>query len=46
MKPKQKAPQDIDSYIAGFPKDAQAKLEKLRATIHKAAPGVQEKIRV
>ena len=37
-------PQDIDAYIAGFPEDVQAKLEKLRATIHQAAPGVQEKI--
>ena len=37
-------PQDIDAYIAGFPEDVQAKLEKLRVTIHQAAPGVQEKI--
>jgi uncharacterized protein YdhG (YjbR/CyaY superfamily) len=37
-------PQDIDAYIAGFPEDVQAKLEKLRATIHQAAPGAQEKI--
>ena len=37
-------PQDIDAYIAGFPEDVQAKLEKLRATIHQAAPRAQEKI--
>ena len=39
-----KSPEDIDEYIAGFPQDVQVKLEKLRATIHQSAPGVQEKI--
>jgi uncharacterized protein YdhG (YjbR/CyaY superfamily) len=34
----------IDQYIARYPKDVQAKLEKIRLTIHKAAPEAQEKI--
>ena len=37
-------PQDIDEYISRFPKDVQAKLEKLRATIREAAPEAKEKI--
>jgi uncharacterized protein YdhG (YjbR/CyaY superfamily) len=36
--------QNIDSYIASFPKDIQETLEILRATIHKAAPDAIEKI--
>src|SRR5262245_57409998 len=44
MKSKQTAPKDIDEYIAGFPKDVQAILKKIRATIRKAAPGAAEKI--
>ncbi len=32
----------IDSYIAGFPPDVQVVLQKVRATIHKAAPDAQE----
>jgi uncharacterized protein YdhG (YjbR/CyaY superfamily) len=39
-----KPPKDIDEYIAGFPKDVQVKLEKLRAVIHQASPGIREKI--
>lgn len=42
--PEKKAPQNIDEYIAGFPEDVQIKLEKLRETIHQAAPEAQEKI--
>ena len=38
------SPQNIDEYIARFPEDVQAKLEKLRATIHQVAPNTQEKI--
>lgn len=38
------APQDIDAYIAGFPKDVQEVLEKIRRTIRKAAPDAEEKI--
>jgi uncharacterized protein YdhG (YjbR/CyaY superfamily) len=41
---RQTAPKDIDEYIAGFPSDVQELLEKLRRTIRKAAPGVEEKI--
>ena len=35
-------PQDIDEYIASFPKDIQEILEKLRTTIRKAAPDAEE----
>ncbi len=34
----------IDKYIAGFPKHIQELLQKLRATISKAAPGAEETI--
>lgn len=44
MKTNQVAPQNIDEYIAGFPPDIQAILEKIRLTIKKAAPAAQEKI--
>ena len=37
-------PKDIDEYIASFPEDVQEILEKLRATIRKAAPDAEEKI--
>ncbi len=33
---------DIDRYIAGFPPDAAFILERLRETVHKAAPGATE----
>ena len=36
--------QNIDEYIAGFPKQVQEILEKLRNTIRKAAPGSEETI--
>lgn len=36
--------QNINEYIAGFPKPVQEILEKLRATIRKAAPGAEETI--
>jgi uncharacterized protein YdhG (YjbR/CyaY superfamily) len=35
----------LDAYIAGFPDDVQAILQKVRTTIRKAAPGAQEAIR-
>jgi uncharacterized protein YdhG (YjbR/CyaY superfamily) len=35
---------DIDEYISGFPEDIQEILEKVRATISKAAPAAEEKI--
>jgi uncharacterized protein YdhG (YjbR/CyaY superfamily) len=44
MKTKQAAPQSIDEYIAGFPKDVKAILEKVRVTIRKAAPEAHETI--
>ncbi len=43
MKPKN-APQNIDEYIAGFPKDVQKILTRIRATIRKTAPGAEEAI--
>ena len=36
--------QNINEYIAGFPKQVQEILEKLRDTIRKAAPGAEETI--
>ncbi len=45
MKPDQTQPTTIDEYIAGFPPDVQAILEKVRATIRKAAPGAGETIK-
>lgn len=36
---------NIDEYIAGFPKDIQRILKKIRATIKKAAPKAEEAIR-
>ncbi len=35
----------IDEYIAGFPKDVQGILQKIRATIAKAAPDAEEAIK-
>ncbi|HEY9364716.1 MAG TPA: DUF1801 domain-containing protein, partial [Chitinophagaceae bacterium] len=35
---------EIDSYIAGFPKDTQNLLQQLRETIMKAAPDAEELI--
>ena len=37
-------PGTIDEYIAAFPRDVQALLERIRTTIHGAAPGAQETI--
>lgn len=34
----------IDAYIASYPSDVQAILQKVRATIAKAAPGAEQKI--
>jgi uncharacterized protein YdhG (YjbR/CyaY superfamily) len=44
MKSSQKAPRNIDEYIAGFPPEAQEILEKIRLTIRKAAPRAEEAI--
>lgn len=41
--PKQKSTsKEIDAYIASFPKDVQAILEKIRKTIRKSAPDAEE----
>ena len=45
MKAKQQQPTTIDEYIADFPVDVQPLLEKVRATIRKAAPGAEEAIK-
>jgi len=42
MKTEQTIHETIDEYIADFPPDVQAILEKLRATIRKAAPDAEE----
>ena len=42
--PKPQAAKDIDGYIAQFPADVQAVLEKVRATIRRAAPDAREVI--
>ena len=39
------APKDIDDYIAGFPPTVQKLLQKVRTTIHKAAPKATEAIK-
>ena len=39
------AVRDIDEYIAGFPPEIQAKLQKIRAAIRKAAPKAEEAIK-
>ncbi len=45
MKTEETAPQTIDAYIAGFPADVQAILQKIRAIIHTAVPEAQETIK-
>ena len=44
MRTKQAAAKDIDAYIAGFPNDVRAVLERIRMTIRKAAPEAEETI--
>ena len=44
MTTKRTTAKNIDEYIAGFPKDIQVILEKLRSTIREAAPGAAETI--
>ena len=34
--------ENIDDYVAGFPKDVQKQLEEIRSTIRKAAPEAEE----
>ena len=45
MKTNQKKPATIDEYIADFPRDVRPLLEKVRATIRKAAPDAEEAIK-
>lgn len=45
MKATASTPQTIDEYIAGFPRDVQARLEKMRAVIRKASPDAEEAIK-
>ncbi len=45
MEGSSKDPKTIDEYITGFPPDVQEKLQKVRATIRKAAPVAQETIK-
>jgi len=45
MQPDHAGPQTIDEYIAGYPPDVQAILQRIRAIIRKAAPGAEEAIR-
>ena len=42
---KTKAAKNIDEYIADFPKETQAAMEKVRAAIRKAAPNAEEAIK-
>lgn len=42
MKSTLRKPKDIDDYISRFPEDVQVALEKVRATIRKAAPKAEE----
>ena len=44
MATKKSLPNGIDEHIAKFPKDVQVTLEKVRATIRKAAPNAEETI--
>jgi len=44
MNAERKAPANIDDYIAAFPPEIRAILEKIRATIRKAAPDAVETI--
>ncbi len=45
MKTKSTKPVTIDEYIAGFPPDVQALLQKIRTIIRKAAPQAEETIK-
>ncbi len=45
MKADQTSPQNIDEYIAGFPRNVQAILQEVRRTIKRAAPDAEEAIK-
>ena len=44
MKADRTPPRSIDEYIAGFPRDVQVVLERVRNAIRKAVPGAEEAI--
>lgn len=44
MNSNEKAPRNVDEYLAAFPPHVQAIMETIRATIKEAAPGVEETI--
>jgi uncharacterized protein YdhG (YjbR/CyaY superfamily) len=44
MRTDQQAARNIDEYIAGFPRDVQQILQKIRTTIRRAAPQAEESI--
>jgi hypothetical protein len=44
MKTNPTTPKTIDEYLARFPQEVQTLLQKIRMTIHQAAPGAEEKI--
>jgi uncharacterized protein YdhG (YjbR/CyaY superfamily) len=41
---KARAPKNVSEYIAGFPRNVQAVLRRVRSTIRKAIPGAEEAI--
>lgn len=45
MKTAQASPRTVDAYIAGFPRDVQEILERIRTTIREAAPDAEETIK-
>ncbi len=45
MKADTASPDSIDAYIAGFPKDVQGILEKIRGIVRDAAPEAEEAIK-
>lgn len=45
MNAKPQTPKTIDEYIAGFSPDVQAILQKVRVTVHRAAPKAEETIK-
>jgi len=44
METKKTSSRSIDEYMAGYPKDVQAILERIRTTVRKAAPDAKETI--
>jgi uncharacterized protein YdhG (YjbR/CyaY superfamily) len=44
MAGKRKTPRDIDDYVSGFAPDVQRVLQRIRATVRKAAPAAEETI--